>query len=210
MFESRFQAGELLANKLKQKGYEGQNTLVLAIPRGGVPVGVVLARVLKTSLDVIVTRKIPSPSQPELALGAVGPQGSRVVDVSLVDRLGIKEEYLKQKIDELEKEVEERLVKFRLLGKEYDIEGQTIILVDDGMATGATIEVAVRFLKTKSPQKIVIAVPVASRDSIDVFRDLVDDIVVLEIPENFEAVGQFYREFPQVSDEEVMEMLEVN
>lgn len=209
MFESRQQAGELLAHKLKELGYGGKNTIVLAIPRGGVVTGRVVADRLLCPLDVVITRKIPAPNQPELALGAVGPEGTRVFDVGLVERTGATEEYLKNKIEELKKEIKEREKKFRhergpLLNL---IKDKTVILVDDGIATGATIEAAIRFLKTKGPKKIVLSSPVASRDSAETLQTLVDQVVVLNIPDEFQAVGQFYKDFQQVSDEEVIRLL---
>lgn len=206
MFDDRLQAGELLAQELKNKGYGGANTVVLAIPRGGVPVGRVIADVLQSQLNVIVTRKIPAPNQPELALGAVGPEGVRVIDVGLIERTGTEKEYLKSKIEDLKKEIRERENKFRG-DRLLEVEGKTVILTDDGIATGATIEAAIRFLRTKNPAKIVLAAPVASRDSIEALESLVDDAVVLDVPEEFAAVGQFYKEFTQVTDEQVLELL---
>lgn len=207
MFESRQQAAELLAEKLKQKGYGGKNAIVIAIPRGGVVTGQVIAKGLGLSLDVVITRKIPAPNQPELALGAVGPGGTRVIDVGIVERTSADREYLKKKIEELKREVEEREGKFRGKRKAVQVKGKTVILVDDGVATGATVEAAVRYLRTKKPKEVVIAIPVASVDSVEKLKQLVDDIVVLETPEEFMAVGQFYREFPQVTDEEVIKLL---
>lgn len=212
MFDSRKKAGELLAAELKNKGYGGESAVVLAIPRGGVPVGRAVADTLNSSFGIIVTRKIPAPNQPELALGAVGPEGERVIDVDLVKRLGVTNAYLLEKIKDLKKEIGEREKMFgfkrdplvNLLGE------KTVILVDDGIATGATIEVAIRFLKTKNPKRVVLAVPVASRSSVKTLEGLVDDMVVLNIPENFYAVGEFYEDFSQVTDEEVVKLLEAS
>ena len=208
MFENRTQAGQLLAEELKSKGYGGENTIVFAIPRGGVPVGKVIAEELGSLLDVIVTRKIPAPNQPELALGAVGPEGTRVIDISLVKRLDVTDDFLKEKIQDLQNQVAERIKLFRRGNIEYDISGKVVIIVDDGIATGATIEAGVRFLRTKSPKKIVLAAPVASHDSIEALEGLVDDMVILNVPEEFRAVGQFYKEFSQVIDGEVVELLQ--
>ncbi len=208
MFESRFQAGELLAKRLKEKGYQGRGIVVLAIPRGGVSVGRVVADSLGAPLGVIVVRKIPAPKQPELALGAVGPGGEKVIDFNLLKRTGTTSEYLLGKIEDLKREIKEREKKFGLKRGPFGrLEGKTVILTDDGIATGATVEAAIRFLRTKSPTKIVLAVPVASRDSIETFEGLVDEIVALDIPEEFYAVGQFYKDFKQVTDEEVVELL---
>lgn len=204
MFETREQAGILLAVELKKKGY-GDDCVVFAIPRGGVVTGRAVADSLGCPLDIIVTRKIPAPNQPELALGAVGPGGTRVIDVSLSDRVGVNEAYLKEKIKELEKSIKKMEKKFRV--KRIDETGKTVLVTDDGVATGATVEVALRYLKNKNLEKLVLATPVASQEAVRKLSGLVDDIVVLEIPEDFGAVGQFYDEFPQVSDEEVIQLL---
>lgn len=209
MFDSRQSAGELLTQQLKQKGYDGKNTIVLAIPRGGIVTGKAVADVLGTPLDIVVTRKIPAPHQPELAIGAVGPGGTRVIDISLAERTGADEHYLKKKIQELKKEIEEREVRFRHSRGPLTklVKEKIVLIVDDGVATGATVEAAIRYLKTQKPKKIILAVPVASQESVKNLKPLVDDLVVLEIPEEFMAVGQFYRDFPQVSDEEVIKLL---
>lgn len=209
MFDSRQSVGELLTQRLKQKGYGREKTIVFAIPRGGVVTGKAVADALGAPLDIVVVRKIPAPHQPELAIGAVGPGGTRVIDISLAERTGADENYLKKKIQELKKEVGNREAKFRAGRKPQDIKGKTVIVVDDGVATGATVEAAIRYLKTQKPKKIILAVPVASQESIKNLKPLVGDLVVLDIPEEFMAVGQFYREFPQVSDDEVVKILNI-
>lgn len=206
MFNSRQQAGDLLATQLSRYR-DKSNVVVLAIPRGGVAVGRVVADALHAPLDVVVTRKIPSPHQPELALGAVGSGGIRVIDVSLVQRLGVEEGYLVNTVSRLQQEVAERERKFRGKKKAYHLHGKVVVIADDGIATGATVEAAIRFIKTKKPTKIVLAVPVASKDSVEMLSELVDEVVVLLTPQEFFAVGQFYREFQQVTDEEVVELL---
>lgn len=217
MFDSRLQAGEILARKLEDKGYGEDGTVVVAIPRGGVPVGRAVSNELGSPLDVVVTRKIPVPNQPELALGAVGPGGIRVIDMPIVKRFNVSYVYLKVKIEELKKEIAERERRFNFAGsfarsnfarrRAASLEGKTVILVDDGIATGATVEAAIRFLRTKSPARIVLAVPVASRESAEMLESLVDDSVILETPPEFQSVGQFYKDFRQVTDEEVVELL---
>lgn len=206
MFSNREQAGELLADELKKKGY-GKDAAVFAIPRGGVVTGRVIARALGCLLDIVVIRKIPAPNQPELAIGAVGPGGVQVIDVDLAQRSGVTNKYLKEKIAGLIKEVKEREVTLRGNKKPPRVKNRIIIIVDDGLATGATVEAGVRYLRQENPEKIVLAVPVASGDSLLKLEGLVDDVVVLEIPEDFIAVGQWYREFGQVTDEEVIQLL---
>lgn len=208
MFENRKQVGELLASDLKKKGYGGKNSVILAIPRGGVVTGRAIAKGLNCPLDIIVTYKIPAPNQPELAVGSVGPDNVRVIDIDLAKRAGADENYLKDKIKELKWQIKEREEKFRKGRIPISLIGKIVIIVDDGIATGATIEAAIRGVRAKNPQNIVLAVPVASRDAVDKLGDLVDDMIILEAPEKFMAVGQFYRDFPQVSDEEVVKILE--
>lgn len=207
MFDSRVQAGELLALRLRQKGYGGKSTVVLAIPRGGVVTGRVVADILRTQLDIVITRKIPSPDQQELAIGAVGPEGIKIIDVDLFEKTETTDDYLARKVEELKREMKEREKKFRGGKLPIDISGKILILVDDGIATGATVEAAIRFLRTEKSRKLILATPVASRESIEKMEGLVDELVVLESPEDFRAVGQFYREFPQVTDEEVKKLL---
>lgn len=207
MFENRKQAGELLASELKKKGYGGENSVILAIPRGGVVTGRVIAKGLNCPLDIIVTYKIPAPNQPELAVGSVGPDNVRVIDIDLAKRAGADENYLKDKIKELKWRIKEREEKLRRGRTPILLSGKIVIIVDDGIATGATIEAAIRYVKTQNPQKIVLAVPVSSRDSIEKLKDLVDDMIILEAPEKFMAVGQFYWEFPQIDDETVIKLL---
>lgn len=211
MFESRQQAGEMLATELKDRGYGRADAIVLAIPRGGVPVGRVVADNLQLPFDIIITRKIPASNQPELALGAVGPEGQKVFDIDLIRRTGATQEYLVKRIEDLTGEINEREKRFRFGRRssalEELIKEKIVILVDDGIATGATVEVAIRFIKTKNPARIILATPVASRDSVETLKPLVDDVVVLSIPEEFYSVGEFYKDFKQVTDEEVINLL---
>lgn len=207
MFEDRSQGGYFLAQKLlpyKNK----RNVLVLGIPRGGVVTAKIIATKLHLPLDITVTRKIPAPHQEELAIGAVGPNGVLVLDPQLIKELGIEKSYIEAATAQKSQEVVERLVKFRG-GKPQRLIGKTIILADDGIATGATIEAAIKYLKKKKVKKIILAAPVAPKDSLLKLRKMVDKLVVLKAPFDFHAVGQFYRNFPQISDEEVIQLLHV-
>ena len=205
-FEDRKQAGEILFDKLKK--YKGEkDLLVLGIPRGGVPVAKVIAEKLNAPLDVIVSRKIGAPGQEELAIGAVGPNGTYILDDELISRLQAKSDYIEEKIEDKKVEVEERLKEFRDDKPLYDLKGAVVILVDDGIATGSTVKASISFMRKKGAKKIILAVPVAPQDSVDELNELADEYIALHTPKQFYAVGQFYRDFPQISNEEVVKLL---
>lgn len=203
MFESRDQAGEKLAKKLKS--FTGKKAIVLAIPRGGVVVGAAVAKAFKVPLNALITRKIGAPGNPELAIGAVGPDKVRVVNWELVSQLQVENDYLTAATEEKCQEIKKRQAEYGQ--KKLEVKGKTVILVDDGIATGATTEAAILWLKTKKAGKIILAVPVAPPEVTKKLKVLVDKVVVLETPRFFGAVGQFYQDFPQVSDEEVKKLL---
>jgi len=209
VFQNRIEAGRQLAAKL-QVYKATKNLIVLAIPRGGVVVGKQLADFLGCPLDVIVTKKIPAPGSPELAIGAVGPaswRGEPVIDEELAAKVGADEQYLKFKIENLKFEVARREKEFRKGKPPLDLKNKIVILTDDGVATGATMAMAVEIVRQQEPKKIIVAVPVIARDSLEKIAALADEVVYLEAPELFFAVGQFYREFEQVSDEIVIKIL---
>lgn len=205
MFESRQQAGKLLTKKLSD--YKGQKkVIVLGIPRGGVVVAKEVAQALHLFLDVIVIRKIGAPQNPELAIGAVGPSKTVYWDKELIERLGVtKGERLKLRRDKL-REQKEKEKKFRGK-KKLNLKGKTVILVDDGIATGATVLCAAMVLRKKGAKEKILTVPVIAKDTLASVIESFEDIVVLMLPKEFYAVGQFYEEFPQVSDEEVVSLL---
>lgn len=202
IFKNRESAGVLLATWLKNI----QADLVLGIPRGGVVVAAEIAGQLKLPLDIIVTRKIGAPFQEELAIGALDPDGQVVWDQELLDELKIKPEEMKQKIDTEMKELKRREQLYRQGESPLDISGKTIVLTDDGMATGSTVLSAVRYLK-RHGAKIILAIPVTSADALKRVENEVGECIVLETPENFAAVGQFYEQFMPVTDEEVIQLL---
>lgn len=202
IFKNRQSAGELLAVKLK----DIQADLVLGIPRGGVLVAAKLAKGLNLPFDIIVTRKIGAPSQEELALGAVDPDGQVVWDESLLVQLNPPAGGLKFKIDEAKEEIKRREKLYRGDRGSQEVQGKIVILVDDGMATGSTALAAVRYLK-RHGARVILAMPVTSSDALAKVEKEVESNVVLEIPKNFAAVGEFYDQFEPVTDGEVVELL---
>lgn len=206
MFKNRNEAGKLLAAKLAD--FQNlKNLLILAIPRGGVVIGGELATILGCSLNVIVTKKIGAPQNQELAIGAVGTTGQPVVDEELAAKLEVGQQYLKAQILKLKTEVEREERLFKKEGSPLNLKGKTVILTDDGVVTGATIKSAIEIIRQQNPKMLVVAVPVISKESLTKISALVDRLIYLEVPEMFFALSQFYQEFPQVSDEEVIQIL---
>lgn len=206
IFKNRQAAGKLLAKRLKQfKARE--DTVVLSIPRGGVVVAKEIARSLKLPLDILVTRKIGAPFQSELALGAVDADGDVVWDEALLEETRVSKDELEDIIGREVEEIKRREEVYRGDRKPLDFSGKVVILVDDGLATGSTILAALRFLKMHRAKKIVLAVPVASKESINKVEKEIDEVVILDIPEFFQAVGQFYQDFKPISDQEVVSLL---
>jgi len=197
-------AGERLAKALLD--YTGRDVVVLAIPRGGVIVGEVVARHLGAPLDVVVPRKIGAPGNPELGLGAIAP-GVRVLDDRLIQMLGVSPQYLEQEIVAQEGEIERRMAAYRAGRPPVNVAGKVAVVVDDGVATGGTAVAAVRWAKAQGASTVVLAVPVAPGAALGRLRKEADDVVVLAAPEPFFAVGEWYRRFDQVSDEEVVAAL---
>lgn len=207
MFKDRNEAGRKLGQAISKKGYKAK-PVVLAIPRGGVVVGYQVAQELGCPLDIIVPRKIGAPHDPEYAIGAVAQDGSMVLDQKVVQSLGISSSYLEEEKKREIQEIERRMRMYRKNLAEPQIEGKTAIIVDDGIATGSTIKAAIISVKKKNPALLVVAVPVSSPDSVAEIKPLVDDMVVLATPSYFAAVGQFYQDFGQTSDEEVIGLLQ--
>jgi len=217
IFRDRIDAANKLAEELKQQlmkpeHRDSSSIVVLSIPRGGVVIGDVVADKLNVKLDVVVSRKIGAPIDPEVAIGAVMPDGTYFLNEDIILTLNVPQNYIDTQVNEQLKEIERRLISFRG-SKEYDREltGKTVVLVDDGIATGATMLSAARWLKTKQNcQELIIAVPVAPRDTVDRLKQIVgnnDKVIVLYSPESFTAVGQFYADFGQVSDSQVKKIM---
>ncbi len=208
MLRDRSEAGKRLAAELAE--LRGSDCVVLALPRGGVPIGFEIASELRAPLGLIMVRKIGAPGQPELALGAVadGREPVTVFNSNVLSILGLTPADLEGQVLEQLKEIERRR---RLYGGHLTlppIEGRSVILVDDGIATGATTRVAIQAVRRRRPACIVLAVPVASTDTLVRLEDEVDRVVCLEKPQDLEAISLHYRHFPQVPDEEVIEFLE--
>ena len=223
IFIDRRDAAEQLAKKLEWWKAEttkestepdklSTNIVVLAIPRGGVVIGDVIASNLGSRLDIVVSRKIGAPSNPELAIGAVMPDGSVYTNENIVNHLSVPQEYIDSQAKAEVREIERRLYRFRgNIEYEESLRGKTVVLVDDGIATGATILAAAKWLRSKNLcKKLVIAAPVAppSDSTLESLKNLADEVVILYSPEPFYAVGQFYKKFPQVSDDEVIEIMQ--
>lgn len=206
VFKDRAAAGRRLAESLQE--FRDENPILLALPRGGVPVGYEVARALNAPLDVMIARKLGAPGQPELGIGAIAPGGVRVLNEEAIDMLGIREAEIEAIAAEEERELARRLRRFRGDRPPPALRGRTVILVDDGLATGVTAKAAIRAIRKEEPRRIIFAVPVCASDTARSLSEEVDALVCLEAPPSFGAVGLWYQNFEQTSDEEVEEVLE--
>ncbi len=208
VFADRREAGRLLAERLL--GLKDQSPVVLALPRGGVPVAFEIALALAAPLDIVLVRKIGAPHHEELAVGAIadGEEPELVSDPRLIRRLDISEEYLDKARSAALREIDRRRRVYRGDHPPTEIAGRTAIVVDDGIATGATMRAALRATRRRGPARLVLAVPVAPPGTLKRLRAEVDEIVCLDAPWDFYAVGQFYSQFPQLRDAEVTELLD--
>jgi predicted phosphoribosyltransferase len=208
-FRDRAEAGRALARALAQ--YAGRDdVVVLALPRGGVPVGYEVAKGLGAPLDVFLVRKLGVPGHEELAMGAIASGGVLVLDEGVLRWLGISEHQLQKTLARELEELRRREAAYRDARPLPDLKGKTVILVDDGLATGASMQAAARSVRRHEPARIVIAVPVASRTTCDKFREEVDEVVCAVAPAPFHAVGDWYEDFSQTTDDEVRELLALN
>ena len=208
MFADREEAGRLLADRLAQMSLP--DPLVLALPRGGVPVGAQIAQRLGAPLDVVLVRKIGAPHEPELAIGAVvdGDEAQIVLNHRLVEALAVPQEFIASAAARELAVIERRRQQYAGMRPEVDPSGRTAIVVDDGVATGMTMQAALRSLKHRGSARLVAALPVASRDALAMLRREANEVVCLSSPRRFGSVGSFYRSFGQVSDEDVAHLLE--
>lgn len=205
LFKDREEAGKLLAAKLKK--YKTGNPLVLALPRGGVVVGYQIAKILALAMDVIIVRKIGSPRDPEFGIGAIAEGGISVLDNRSVKILGISEEQSAEMISREKKELDRRLELYRGGKCLAFAKGKTVIIADDGLATGVTALAAIQAVRKLNPLKMIFAVPVCSFEASDSIGKKVDEFICLSNRENLRAIGLYYRNFSQVSDEEVLQLL---
>ncbi len=207
VFKDRVEAGRMLAERLLKKHYE--KPVVLALPRGGVPVAAEIASALQAPLDLVLVRKIGVPSQPELAAAAVvdGDHPEMVVNEEILEFMRVSSEYLESARDRELAEIERRRALYVKGRPRLPLEGRSVIVVDDGIATGATVRAAIKALRRRKPAKLVLAVAVAPNDTIERLRPDVDEIICLAMPEPFIAIGLYYRDFRQLSDDEIIALL---
>ena len=201
MIHNRESAARMLAERLQK--YKGEDGVVLAIPRGGVPVAAPIARSLGMPLEVTLTKKIGHPANPEFAIGSVS-----LKSVAVDKRAEVPEEYIRREVQRIRESLQQKYTLFMGNRQHVSLKDKVVIIVDDGIATGKTLEATVALVKTEQPRKIVIAVPVAPPEAIPRFERLVDEVVCLLTPPFFQAVGQFYKEFTQTSDQEVIQLLQ--
>lgn len=207
MFRDREQAGKLLAKAVAKLGLT--DVVVLAIPRGGVPVAREVASALGAPLDLVITRKIGAPGNPEFAIGAVTQDGEPMLNDETVREMRVSESYVKRETQHQFNEIKERMKKYRGDHRPFPkIEGKTVVIVDDGIATGSTTRAAIASVSKMKPSRIILATPVAPKDTMRELSMLVDQVVCLDEPQIFYAIGEFYENFEQVEDDEVRRTLE--
>jgi putative phosphoribosyl transferase len=205
-FRDRRDAGRQLAQQLLAYA-DDPDVTVLALPRGGVPVAYEVALALHAPLDVFLVRKLGVPGQPELAMGAIATGGVRILNEDIVQALGVPEEVIATVAAEEQRELERRERRYRGANPPLNLRGRTVILIDDGLATGSTMRAAVAAVRRQQPARIVVAVPVAAPSTCEAFQSEVDEIVCLFTPEPFQAVGLWYADFSQTTDEEIQQLL---
>jgi putative phosphoribosyl transferase len=206
MFKDRFDAGHKLAEKL-QKYKDDSNAVILAIPRGALEIGSVLSRELHIPLDVILTKKIGYPGNPEYAIGAMSLE-TIIIDRRAIEFSGELESYLKKEVEEIRQLLHERSKAYHGNKEPISLENKIVIVTDDGIATGRTLEVTLDLIKKQHPAKIIVAVPVASKEAINLIKKKVDEVICLEVPDFFMSVSQWYDHFDQVNDEQAIALLQ--
>ncbi|MDG6901144.1 MAG: phosphoribosyltransferase [Nitrososphaerota archaeon] len=206
IFRNRVEAGKRLGEALKS--YRGKDAVVLGIPRGGVVVASEVADALRAPLDIVVTRKIEAPGEPEFALGAVTQEGDVIMDRQAAESLGASSDYLDDQIRKKRKEVDDRMEALRGDKPYPRLEGKVVLIVDDGIATGSSVSAAVMSVKKRRAKEIVVAVPVAPKDAIETLAEDGTKVVCLQTPGPFLAIGEFYGDFGQVEDIEVKRILD--
>lgn len=206
IFKDRSDAGRQLVPHLL-KHQNAPETVVIGLPRGGVVNAAEVARGLNLPLDVIVPRKIGAPFQTELAIGAITETGEGLFDESLIERFNISQDYINKMVAQEKAVAQRRLQMYRKSRSKIPLEGKTVILVDDGLATGATMKAAIKSVQAEGAIFIIVAVPIAPPDTVQEIQALADEVIVLDTPTYFYAVGQFYEDFSQTEDDEVISLL---
>lgn len=206
IFTNRERAGEELAQMLLS--YKDKKPIVLAIPRGGVPVATRVAQVLQCPMDILMVKKIGAPQQPELAVGAITESGDAFFDDALIKSLDISSSYLENTSIQKFREMREKRKSMPRLIPTESWRNKVVILVDDGIATGATLQAAIHLAHQQAPQKIIVAAPVASKTSTEILKKLADEVVCLSMPESFSSVSSWYEDFSQITDTEISTILE--
>lgn len=204
LFSSREQAAELLAQELIK--YKGHHPLILAIPRGAVPMGSIIATQLEGELDIVLTHKLCAPMDPEYAIGAIDESGWVYISPAAASA-GISPSYLEQEKKRQLDSLKQRRIRFKSGKKTIAVKGRIAIVIDDGLATGATMIAALHAIRAREPAQLICAVPVAPADTLDRVSQIADEVVCLQVPDYFRSVGQFYRAFPQVEEDEVIRVL---
>lgn len=204
-FESRKEAGRLLADTLK--GSRGKDIVVLGIPRGGMVVANEISRALNSELDIVLARKIGAPGNPELAIGSVGEDGKIFLNEDMAFRVGADKTYVEEEKTRQLAEIKDRIQLFRQFKAKVPLKGKIVIVTDDGVATGATMQAALWAIRREKPKKLIAAIPVGAEENVNLLADYADEMVVLRVPWNFGAISQFYAHFGQISDEEVLKIL---
>ena len=207
-FSDRVEAGKRLTSAMRD--FAGKNGIVLAIPRGGVVVGYEIAKALSLPLDVIIPRKIGAPDNPELAIGAMTEDGTIILDDNLITYIGVPRDYIKAESERKKHEIERRLKLYRQNEPYPSLKGLDVVIVDDGIATGSTMKAALASVKNRGASTVTVAVPVGPPSTIKELKKQADRVVCLYTPEYFQAIGQFYTDFNQTTDEEVIQLLKRN
>ena len=207
-FSDRVEAGKRLTSAMRD--FAGKNGIVLAIPRGGVVVGYEIAKALNLPLDVIIPRKIGAPANPELAIGAMTEDGTIILDDNLITYLGVQRDYIKAESERQKHEIERRLKLYRQNEPYPSLKGLDVVIVDDGIATGSTMKAALASVKNRGASTVTVAVPVGPPSTIKELKKQAARVVCLYTPEYFQAIGQFYTDFNQTTDEEVIQLLKRN
>ena len=207
ILKDRVEAGKRLASAVKSVG---KDAIILGVPRGGVVVGFEVAQALCVPLDIIVTKKIGAPENPELAVGAVAEDGTYILDEDILRQIYVPKEYIAEEVERQKQEIQRRLIRYRGDVPYPTLKNREVVVIDDGVATGSTLKAALHLLSGKGAKTVVVAVPVGPPETIRELRKLADRVVVLFTPEPFYAIGQFYVDFSQTSDKEVIELLRRN